>query len=245
MTMAQHYDKHYFFADKYGGKPFIDSAGEQKTFGYFAGGIWNFQALLNKFFELFGTPKSVLDIGAGCGGWAATLNDNYLETLGLEFSDYAIQHAVMDGEKYLKHWDLEVTPWPLEDRYDWITAIDLYEHLFKDKIDDVIAETKRWARKWIIAKICTAELPREIWAAKRAPYEEVIAQAKREGFEWLVVSGHVNSQMPQYWIDKFVDDDWKLRPDLADQLRNDLKLPHDWRTTLICENIHWFEQEFG
>lgn len=242
--MEKHYDKNYFFAERFGGKKYIDSAGKEKEFGYHAGGLWNFQGILDKLLELLGTPESVLDIGAGCGGFTATINQNFIPSVGLEFSQYAIDHAILGGEKYLVRWDLEETPWPVR-QHDWVTAIDLFEHLFADKVDHVIAEMKRKARRWIVAKICTAKMLNEVWVADRAPYEEVIEQAKREGFEWLVVSGHVNSRLPQYWLERFEDDDWRQREDLANRIRQNLKLPDDWRTTLILEDQNWFEKEFG
>jgi len=232
--MEKHYDKHYFYADIYGGKRYIDSAGKEKEFGYRAGGLWNFQGILDKLIELLGTPESVLDIGSGCGGWPATLNANYIPALGLEFSQYAIDHAILGGEKYMVRHDVEDIPWPVEGQYDWVTAIDLFEHLFSDKVDDVIRECKRVARKWVVAKTCTAQKPSEVWIAKRAPYEEVIAQAKREGFEWLM-----------WWLEKWEDDAWKQREDLAERMRRELRLPDDWRSVVILENTRWFEEEFG
>lgn len=243
--MEHHYDSHYFFADKYGPKKYTRPDGSMGTFGYTQGGLWGFQRILDKLIELLGAPQSVLDLGSGCGGLVATLNNNYIEALGLEFSQYAIDNAVMDARKYLKHWDLEKTPWPVEKQYDWVTAIDLYEHVFLEDVDRIIAETKRVARRWIIAKIYTAQLQHEVWAAQKASYEEVLAQAKAEGFEWLVVSGHVNSQFPQYWREKFQDDKWQLRDDLSERFKRDLHLPEDWRCTILLENTRYFEEEFG
>lgn len=247
MVMEQHYNENYFYAEKYGGKRYIDSAGQPKQFGYAAGGLWGFQGILDELIKLLKFPNGgVLDIGAGCGGFVATMQANHIPAVGFEFSKYAIEHAILGGEKYLVQRDLEDTPWPIDDySVEWVTAIDLFEHLFSDKIGEIISEAKRVARRWIIAKICTAKLPSEVWVAKRASYEEVLAQAKREGFEWLVVSGHVTGETPQWWIDKFVDEDWKVREDLADKMRRDLNLPDDWRCTLILENTKWFEREFG
>jgi len=235
MVMEPHYDAKYFFADRYGFKTYRRPDGSIGKFGYTQGGLWNFEKVLFKLIELLGTPTSILDIGAGCGGFVATCNANYIEALGLEFSQYAIDNAVMDAGKYLKRWDLENIPWPLNHKYDWVTAIDLFEHLFADKVDEVIAETKRVARKWIIAKICTA----------RGTYEEVYEQAKREGFEWLIVSGHVTSMPPEFWRKKFEDKEWRLRDDLAERFKKELKLPEDWRTTIFAERVNWFEMEFG
>lgn len=248
MVMAQHYDQQYFFSDLYGGKKFVDSAGQSKEFGYAQGGLWSFQGIIDKLLQLIGYPnEGVLDLGAGCGGFVATLQEKYgISAVGFEFSKYAIEHAILGAEKYLVQRDLEETPWPIDDyMVDWVTAIDLFEHLFSDKVDEIIRETKRVAGRWIIAKICTAKQPYEVWCAKRARYEEVLAQAKREGFEWLIVSGHVTSQTPEWWINKFADEDWKNRSDLAEKLKKDLNLPDDWRCTLILEDIHWFEREFG
>jgi hypothetical protein len=121
----------------------------------------------------------------------------------------------------------------------------LFEHLFADKVDEVIRECKRVAKRYIIAKICTAQRPHEVWSAKRATYEQVYEQAKTEGYEWLIVSGHVNSQFPEYWRNKFQDEKWKIRDDLAERFKRELTLPEDWRCTIIAENTCWFEEEFG
>ena len=233
--MEPHYEQHYYFCDIYGGKKYIAPDGTTKEFGYAEGGIWNFQGYLNKLIVMLGKPESVLDLGAGCGGWVATCKANGIDALGLEFSQYAIDHAVLNSAPLLKHWDLDEIPWPVDKQYDWITAIDLFEHLFDDRVNNIIKETKRVASKYIIAKICTAQRSKEVWAAKRAPYEEVVEQAKKEDFEWLIASGHVNSQFPSYWLQKFVDNDWKNRADIAERFKIDLSLPEDWRTTLFLK----------
>jgi 2-polyprenyl-3-methyl-5-hydroxy-6-metoxy-1,4-benzoquinol methylase len=208
-----------------------------KEFGYRQGGLWNFQSLLDKFIELLGLPETLLDAGCGCGGFPATANNNGIKSVGLEFSQYAIDHAILGAKKCIVKGDVEQPPWPVEGQFDWITFIDVFEHLFEDRVDQVIAEAKKKAKKYIIAKICTAQHPREVWAAKRAPYEQVIEQAKREGFEWLIASGHVCSEMPEWWINKFEDSNWVHRADLAEKLRRILHLPEDWRTTIILENV--------
>ena len=235
--MAEHYNENYFYSERKGGVAYLDSGGKQKEFGYRQGGLWNFQSIIDKLVELIGLPESVLDLGSGCGGLVSTFNNNGIKSNGLEFSQYAIDHAILGAEKYLIKTDLAQVPWPIKQQYDWVTAIDLCEHVFAEDVDAIIAETKKVAKKYIIAKICTAQLSREVWKAKKAPYEEVYAQAKREGFEWLIASGHVCCETPQFWIDKFVDADWVYRADLADKLRRELHLPEDWRTTLILENV--------
>jgi len=244
--MEKHYGPKYFFADKYGFLRFKRPNGSTGEFGYTQGGRWDFEGLLFKLVELLGWPESVLDLGAGTGGFVATCNKYGIEALGLEFSQYAIDNAILGAEKYLKRWDITEVPWSVEHRYDWITAIDLFEHLFSEDVDRVIAECKRVAKRWIVAKICTAKCPEEVYTApKLSSYEEVYKKAVEDGYEWLIVSGHVNMQFPEYWREKFSDDKWKLRDDLAERLRRELKLPEDWRTTIICENSKWFEEEFG
>lgn len=217
----------------------MDAEGKEHEFGYYAGGIWNFQGILDELCYLLGKPESVLDIGSGCGGFVATCAKNGIEALGLEFSQYAIDNAVMDSKPLLRKWDVEETPWPVNHQYDWVTCWDLFEHLFADKADEVIRECKRVAKGYILAKICTAQRPHEVWSAKRASYEEVLAQAKREGYEWLVVSGHVTSAWPTFWREKFEDRDWRLRDDLAERFKVALNLPEDWRTALILKNYSY------
>jgi len=239
MTMAEYYDEHYYFADRVGGKKYVDSARQKKTFGYTSGGLWNFQGILNKLISLLGKPQSVLDIATGCGGFVATCKANGIDALGLEFSQCAIDNAVLDSRPLLVKWDIEDQPWPVTHKYDWVTFIDVFEHLFAERVDAVIKEAKRVAAKYIIAKICTAQRPHEEWSAKRTSLDDVLEQAKREGFEWLVVSGHVNSQFPDYWLKKFVDKQWRYREDLARRFRVDLNLPEDWRTTLIMKKYSY------
>ena len=239
MAMAKHYDEHYYFANKVGGKKYIDSAGQEKIFGYTHGGLWNFQGILNKLIALLGKPESILDVGAGCGGFTATANKNGIKSVGLEFSQVAIDKAIMGAEEHLIKWDIAQTPWPVKEQFDFVTAIDLFEHVFAEDADAIIKETKRVAKKYIIAKICTAQRPHEVWSAKKASLDEVLAQAKKEGFEWLVVSGHVNSQFPDYWLKKFVDKQWRYREDLARRFKVELNLPEDWRTTLIMKNYSY------
>ena len=234
--MEKRYSEEYYFSERKGGVIYMDSGGQKKEFGYRCGGQWNFQSLLDKLIELLGLPESVIDGGAGCGGMIATINNNGVKGVGLEFSQFAIDHAIMDSKKYLVKCDLAQTPWPVE-QHDWVLMVDLMEHLFQEDIDAVIAEAKKKAKKYIVAKICTAQLPREVWRAKKAPFEEVLEQAKKEGFEWLVASGHVCCEAPQFWVDKFVDSNWVLREDLAERLRRELHLPEDWRTTIILENV--------
>jgi SAM-dependent methyltransferase len=239
MVMERHYDQSYYFAEKFGPKRYAKPDGSVGEFGYTQGGLWNFQGILDELCYLLGKPESVLDLGSGCGGFVATCVKNGIEALGLEFSRYAIDNAIMGAKPLLKKWDLADIPWPIDKPYDWVTAIDLYEHLFLEDVDRIVAETKRAARHFIIAKICTAQRPHEVWSAKKASYEEVYAQAKREGYEWLVVSGHVNSQWPKFWRDRFQDRDWRLRDDLAERLKVRLNLPEDWRCTLILKNYSY------
>ena len=241
--MEPKYNQRYFFAERAGGVPYTDSGGQQKEFGYRQGGLWNFQGILNKLTYLLGKPQSILDIGAGCGGFVATCKINGIEASGLEFSQSAIDNAILDSRQLLVKCDVENTPWHINRKYDWVTCIDLFEHLFDERVDDVIKEVKRVSAKYIIAKICTAQRPHEEWSAKKTCLEDVLAQAKKDGFEWLVISGHVNSQFPNYWLKKFVDKQWRYREDLARRFKVEMNLPEDWRTTLILRNYSYDLEE--
>jgi len=234
------YDKQYFFPQLHGGKKYRDPDGTEKEFCFYSGTSKTWEILLDRLISILGQPESTLDVGAGLGIFVSVCNQNGIRSHGLEFSEYAIKHS--EAKPYLKQWDIEKTPWPINQQYDWITAIDLFEHLFADRVDVVIKEMKRVAKKFIIAKICTAQQDKEVWSAMRQSHSQVIAQARRDGFEWLVASGHINSQLPLYWFHKLEDDKWKHREDLETKFKKDL--PRDWRTTIILENTKWFEEEF-
>lgn len=240
--MEKHYDESYFFPNRYGGKRYLEPSGKESEFCFNSGTIQSWKRILSKLIALIGSPESVLDVGAGLGVWVEALNRNGIFAHGLEFSKCAIEHAG-SARNYLTLWNIEEIPWPLTQKFYWSTAIDLFEHLFDEDVDRVIAEMKRVSERFIIAKICTAQTPNEVWAAKKQAYPQVLEQAKMEGFEWLVASGHINSQTPNYWLKKLEDADWKNKSDLVQIFKQDM--PIDWRTTMILSNEHWFENEFG
>lgn len=235
--MEKHYNEQYFFAErKQGGKKWVDKDGGVHEFGYAGGGIWDFKGIYDKLAQLLGTPKSIIDLGAGCGGFVSFTASQGIDSTGLEFSRFAVDNCLPGARAHLVHWDLANIPWPAKDEgYDWSTAIDFFEHIFESDVDAVVAEAKRVTKHWIISKICTAQLPHEVWVAKKASLEGVLAQAKKDGYEWLTVSGHVLSQFPDYWRRKLEDEEWKLRDDLSQEMRHSMNLPEDWRTTLILE----------
>jgi hypothetical protein len=238
--MEKFYDKHYFHPFKYGGVKYRDSSGERE-FCFNSGTVNGWEGLLHKLIKLLSPPESVLDVGAGLGTFVQACLLNDIDAVALEFSEYAFKHKNPIIPMVL--WDIAETPWPVSKRYDWIAAIDVFEHLFDVDVDAVIREMKRVAKRFIIAKICTAQAPHEVWAAKKQSYPAVLDQAKLDGFEWLLASGHVNSQFPAYWLHKLEDEKWKQRDDLANEFKK--KLPVDWRTTIILENTNWYEEEFG
>lgn len=242
MSMEAHYDQSYFFPLKKGGKKYLEPSGKESEFCFSSGTTQSWERILHKLIALIGTPENVLDVGAGLGVWVETLNRNSIPAHGLEFSKYAIEHAGT-AKQYLTEWNIEQLSWPLKQKYYLTTGIDLCEHLFDEDVDRIIAEMKRVTERYIILKICTAQQPNEVWSAKKQPYEQVIEQAKKDDFEWLVASGHVNSRFPDYWLKKFEDDTWKNQTDLAQVFKQDM--PLDWRTTLILSNEKWFENEFG
>ena len=231
--MSVHYDEAYFHIERTGGKKWVDAQGKTQSFGYAYGGAWNYQSILHKLMQLLGTPKNMLDVGSGTGGFAATARTNKIDAEALDFSEFAVKNAAMPN--LVKQWDLSETPWPVETGFTWVTMIDLLEHIFHVDAEKIVSEAKRLSNGFIVAKICTAQGNHEVWAAPKASYEEVMKQAKREEKMWLAISGHVNSQYPEYWRNMFQDENWNIRDDLSRQFVNDLSLPEDWRTTLIVE----------
>ena len=87
-------------------------------------------------------PSSVLDLGCGKGHMVYALDELGVESFGVDFSEYAINHSPENIRGRLVKADLASEVLPFETgKFDMITALGLLEHL--KNVDHAIGEMKR------------------------------------------------------------------------------------------------------
>lgn len=213
---GKYYDRDYFQTPK--GKKFKRPNGSIEAWSYASptGEAVYFKYVVDAWKKMF-QPKTMLDVGAGRGTVVAYARDIGINALGFDFSKW----AVSDEGRYprcKREW-LTVhdatKPWPyIENQFDLLIALDLYEHIYLDDLDRVINEMYRAAEKWIFLQIATVgggldfgRVPEEGYILKKnepVPLE-------REG---NAVAGHVLVQKSSFWEERLEHDDWMLRRDM-------------------------------
>jgi len=214
---ASYYDRKYFADEK--GKSFRRPNGSVERWGYrnpTGESAW-FKRVTEVWKEMF-NPKKMLDVGCGRGTVVAYARDLGIEAYGFDFSEWAIS----DEGRYprcKREW-LTVhdatKPWPYPDNsFDFVVALDFWEHIYIDDVGFAVKEMYRVASKWIFLQIATVGGGLEYGR----PYEEGYILKKGEPVpierEGNAVAGHVTVQPEQFWLDRFEHEDWMPRPDLV------------------------------
>ncbi len=83
-----------------------------------------------KIISLIKNPKKILDVGCGDGFFDELLIKNFdCEVYGIDISRKILNAAKRRGIKTIKH-DLNKFPWPIKEKFDYIVAGDIIEHLY-------------------------------------------------------------------------------------------------------------------
>lgn len=82
-------------------------------------------------------PKSVLDIGTGCGYLVKVLRDRGIDAWGLEVSDYAVDHS----HGYVRQGDVREIPFGRQ--FDLVCSQGLWEYIPEEDVQQAISECRR------------------------------------------------------------------------------------------------------
>lgn len=218
---GEYYNKDYYQTPH--GKKFQRTDGSLDGWGYGSPDgecVWFKDVTLawNKMFQ----PKNMLDVGCGRGTVVTYARDAGIEAFGFDFSEW----AVSDEGRYprcKKDWVTvhdATKPWPYPDNtFDFLTALDLWEHIYIDDLDFVVSEMFRVANKWIFLQIATVNVVDHLGTFGRKAEPGYILKkgepvpVEKEG---NAVAGHVTVQPENFWLEKFDHEDWMPRPDLVD-----------------------------
>lgn len=120
-------------------------------------------------------PQSVVDVGCGAGDLIDHLRRRHgTKVLGLERATAAIEMA-RDKGLVIQQFNLEKDPYPLSGSFDLAICIEVAEHVDSEAADRVVLYLSQFA-------------------------EQILFTA---AFPGQGGNGHVNEQLPHYWIEKF------------------------------------------
>lgn len=96
-------------------------------------------------------PDTVLDLGCALGFVVKKLRSQNISAFGVDVSDWCMEHIPQEMRPYIRKLDFtQGLLWP--DQYlDMIVSFSVLEHIDPEKIDFVISEIKRVARRGVIA----------------------------------------------------------------------------------------------
>lgn len=216
----EYYDNGYF-ADPQG-KSFDRGAGTIEHWGYKnpEGEFLGAKDIAEAWKTIF-NPRNMLDVGCGRGVFLAYARDAGIEAEGFDYSQWAVNNPYPRCKKeWLKVYDA-THRWPYTDqRFDLVTALDFYEHIYYEPdLPFVISEMYRVTKKWIFLQIATVDGKKEkgyiLKKGEPIPWQD--------GRTW---AGHVTVMTEEFWYEQFEDDEWMPRRDMV-----------NWFCSLVDKNI--------
>ena len=155
-------------------------------------------------------PRNLLDVGAGRGTFIAYARDAGIEAEGFDFSEW----SVSDEGRYprcktdwLRIHDA-TEPWPYDDNsFDFVVALDFFEHIYEDDLDFVIGELYRVASKYVFLQIAVSGTG-GLQGRNESGYLLKKGEDIPIGLEGCAVAGHVTVKPEDWWLERLYNDDW-------------------------------------
>ena len=139
-----------------------------------AGSLKSAETVLGHVLPIIGTPRSVIDIGCGAGGWLRTLSEivDDLDIFGVDHPGAPTSEMFIDPANF-EGRDLSATM-TFDRKFDLAISLEVAEHIDPQQADIFVDNLMRHADTILFS----AAIPRQGG------------------------TGHVNEQWPQYWIEK-------------------------------------------
>lgn len=144
------YDKKYYLGEK-GEYRYITKISWIKKFL-----LWLANWYRALYIKLQFNPKTLLDIGCGTGQLVCKLRRLGVDARGLELSRDALELANDEVKPFLKQGNMEKLPYE-NNTFDMVTSFDVLEHIERSKLQKVVNESVRVAKKMVLHKIYTQE----------------------------------------------------------------------------------------
>ena len=139
-------------------------------------------------------PKSIIDVGCGCGIYLQEFQKLEVEIAGYDGSPDAIRESLV-GDK-IKLFDL-AEPLKLNQKFDLALCAEVAEHLEEKNADTLVDSLVGLSNDIVFTAAVLGQGPRSI--------------------------GHINEQLPEYWIEKFQRRGFVLQVELANAIKKEMK----------------------
>lgn len=248
----KYYDDHYF--SDLQGKKFRSTDGNEQRWGYKnPTGEWlGCGPIVKAWKDIFNLSKcntehgkcKILDIGCGRGQFVTYLRDVDIEAWGFDFSEWAVENRY---PRCKKEWIIvhdAIQRWPYGDNaFDFVIALDFFEHVYLEDIDFVLEEIYRVSKKWIFLQIAIIG-----GGSGFSIHENGYIIKKGESvpieLEGMAVAGHVTVQSRDFWVEKLKNielknkskgGNWRFREDLVQEFirRTPSDIISNWTKNLL------------
>ena len=131
--------------------------------------------------EFYGLAGPVLDVGCAKGFLVYVLRQRGVEAYGVDWSQYALDHAYPDARLHLQRASVTQLPFP-DQHFALVTSFDLLEHLDEGSVRLALTECARVSDRQL-HQVNTGRLPE--WAYEgdeshclKRPLDQWLAQVK-------------------------------------------------------------------
>jgi 2-polyprenyl-3-methyl-5-hydroxy-6-metoxy-1,4-benzoquinol methylase len=167
-------------------------------------------------------PHKCLDIGCSTGAVVKLLNDNNIETDGVEISHLAIGLSYPDIKKKMLFGD--ILNLEFKTQYDFILGLDIFEHLNPNKLDEYLRKCHSLLEdhSFLLANIPAIgkdEIFGEIFPISLLKWDE---KAQQQGLFPIIPTddkgwpdnGHIITATTQWWQKMFETSGFRREPEI-------------------------------
>lgn len=154
-------------------------------------------------------PETVLDVGCAMGYIVRRMRNLGVNAFGVDVSDYCIERVPPEMAEYVRKLDItEGLPWP--DKFlDMVVSFSTLEHIEPDKIDFVISEIVRVAKRGVIS----------VTAGDDPGFDDDATHKVKQSMDWWR-----SKFPPEFEVIPDHDKFWTAIPDAQQTVENGYKL---------------------
>jgi len=181
-------------------------------------------------------PKAgdtMLDVGCGGGDFARRMMRRGLDAYGCDVSEYALDNVVPEMRDRVAYCDITQAPKVLPCRhtmdhlpakYDFVTSLDLMEHLYPEDLDATFDWICSKTQRKLFLLVATVDTDKQ---------EFIHVKGTPIPLEWeaTAVSGHVHVRHFEWWVKYFSKRGMKIDWPRMYLFQRERERDHGWHNT--------------